>query len=576
MERVLRFYGKKDPVAYRLGDRIALVGASPDSDIVLEAGRASDVAVKICPAKEGHGIEVLPGCKVLLNGKRVKKAALQPGDRIEINGHVFIYDCSAEQGAGRADPVLAGLMTFTKLVGRERDLQKLLARLMELLLRLLKGSDAFIFKLDRQGTPQVFVTTGTGKAAEQFSDTVVQSVLKNGKGVCIANALSDPVFSGSQSIADLKLSTVVCAPITIAGTLVGVIYIGSRKPAVSYGEQDLSTLSAYAALAGMLIGHIDYIERQSRTILKLSGDPADGGFIAESKAMQEVVSSVKSLAESDITVLIEGPTGSGKSHIAELIHKRSRRTGKPFLVVNCSSLHGELLESELFGHKKGSFTGAVSDHDGFFCAAQGGTLFLDEVGDLEAPVQAKLLRVIETSMVRPLGDTREIAVNVRMIFATNKNLVELAAAGKFRNDLFYRINQYSIRIPPLSSRGNDVVLLAYFFLEKFTAQYPAKEIADFHPETLDFINKYEWPGNIRELANAIHRAVLSADGPLLRLARTEPIKDPTLDFETATNAFQKELFAKAIRTAGGSKEEAAKLLGLGRSTFFRYLSILDA
>lgn len=579
MSHLLRCYSDGHSTCTLLGQRMVLIGSSPENDIVVKDASLDGVAAKIEPLPSGgHTILAVRKGAVRLNGTKTSKATLALGDRIEIGAMVMSYDAAPADGEPDAlfpaGSSLGALNGFIETVGTERDLQKLLVRLMEILLKLLDGSDAFIFKLDAEGKPQLFVSTGNDVLDERFSDTVVQKVLKDKKGLCIPHALSDPSFSMSRSIADLKLASVVCAPVMIAGTIIGIIYVGSRKIAVSFSEKELSVLSVYAAIAGMLINHVEYIGQQVKTIKKLTGT-ADDGFIAGSKAMQAVVAAINSLAPSDIVVLLEGPTGSGKNHVAELIHKKSRRSARPFLVVNCSSLRGELLESELFGHKKGSFTGAVSDQTGLFTAASGGTLLLDEIGELDSIIQAKLLRVLESGAVRPLGATSETAVDVRVICATNRDLAGMVQSGAFRRDLYYRINQFSIRIPALSDREEDIVLLAYLFLEKYKARYPARAIVDFHPSALRFIQNYDWPGNIRELSNAIHRAMLSCEGPLLTIEGPSAAlsSDPAFDFEAATQQFQKELIMKAVKHAGGNKEEAAKLLGLSRSTFFRYQSL---
>jgi transcriptional regulator with GAF, ATPase, and Fis domain len=581
MSHLLRCYFDGQSKSTELSARMVLIGSSPENDIVVKDDFREGVSAKIEPlASGGHTIEAVRGGAVRVNGKKIGKHALAPGDRIEIGGTVMVYDVapaalSPDDGLPSGSSFSA-LYDFIESVGTERDLRTLLVRLMGILQKLLRGSDAFIFKLDKEGNPQLFVSTGNEASDERFSDTVVQKVLADKKGLFVAHALADPSFSKSRSIADLKLASVVCAPVMVAGSTIGIIYVGSRKTEVSFSEKDLSLLSVYAAIAGMLINHVEYIGQQVNTIRKLTGGrQGDDGFIAESKAMRSVVAEVNSLAVSDIVVLLEGPTGCGKNHVAELIHKKSRRSAKPFLVVNCSSLRGELLESELFGHKKGSFTGAVSDQTGLFSAAKGGTLLLDEIGELDPIIQAKLLRVLESGTVRPLGATGETAVDVRVICATNRNLAEMAQSGAFRRDLFYRINQFSIRIPSLSEREEDIVLLAYMFLEKYKAHYPSRAIKDFHPSALRFMQNHEWPGNIRELSNTIHRSVLSCEGPLLAIEGplAAQSSDPAFDFEAATQKFQKDLIMRAIKHTGGNKEEAARLLGMSRSTFFRYQSL---
>jgi Nif-specific regulatory protein len=325
----------------------------------------------------------------------------------------------------------------------------------------------------------------------------------------------------------------------------------------------------------MLINHIDYITEQQTTIDRFISTMTDDGIIATSPSMQKVLATVEAIAGADITVLLNGETGTGKNRIAELIHSRSQRSSKPFVIVNCSAVRGELLESELFGHKKGSFTGASNDHDGLFAAAGGGTLLLDEIGELELPLQAKLLRTLETGMIRPIGTTREICVNVRVLCATNRDLTLMVRENLFRADLYYRINQFPITVPPLRERGEDIELLAHLFFNRFKAAYPEKEVVAFHPDALHFIRTHRWPGNIRELSNTIHRAILMTDDRLIRFAPPETAELPATDFDTAIRRFQKNLLQKALLAANGNRETAAKNIGLSRSTFYRYLSQLN-
>jgi transcriptional regulator with GAF, ATPase, and Fis domain len=260
--------------------------------------------------------------------------------------------------------------------------------------------------------------------------------------------------------------------------------------------------------------------------------------------------------------------------LARLVHTKSGRSERKYVVVNCSSLRGELLESELFGHKKGSFTGAVSDHNGLFSEADGGTLFLDEIGEMDVMLQAKLLRTLETGKIRPVGSSAEESVDVRIICATNQDLESMVEKGAFRKDLHYRLNHFVIKLPPLKEREDDILLLAYFFLDMFKARYPNKELADFHPDSLKAIAFYEWPGNVRELSSVIHRAVLSCEGPLVTLDLPSQ-QHNTIDFDKATRDFQKTLVNRALHIAGGNREKAASLLGISRSTFFRYLAASD-
>ncbi|MBN1306793.1 MAG: sigma 54-interacting transcriptional regulator [Chitinispirillaceae bacterium] len=573
---VIRHLTPGGSIDYQLRRRLFLIGCNADNDVVLRGKGVAPIMMKIEPCEDGYRCSATTKTPLSINGKRVKSATLAPGDSISIGKERFVFErasFSAAASPGQRNSILDNFRRFVDAVGRERQLQPLLQNLMGILLELTGGTDIFIFKLDPEGKPQVFESNGSGSAEVRFSDTIVQTVLDRKEGIFIPNALADPAYKNASSISDLKLRSILCTPILSAGKCVGVIYIGSNSPAVSFTKDDLDVVAIYAAIAGMLFHHIDFIADQQSTIDRFTGAIADDGIIAASPSMLHVLRAVQAIASTNVTVLLEGETGTGKNRIAELIHRRSPRASAPFVVVNCSALHGELLESELFGHKKGSFTGAVGDHEGLFLAARGGSLLLDEIGELELPLQAKLLRTLETGAVRPIGSAREMPVDARVICATNRDLKTMVDEGGFRADLFYRINQFPIAIPPLRERDEDVVPLAYLLLNRYRSEYPQKEILDFHPATLHYMRTHQWPGNIRELANAIHRAVLMCRGPLVSFESGEPAAaSGPVDFESASRHFQKEFLEKAIIAAGGNKETAARNVGLSRSTFYRYLA----
>ncbi len=245
-------------------------------------------------------------------------------------------------------------------------------------------------------------------------------------------------------------------------------------------------------------------------------------IIGSSPAMQKVYRLISQCAPTNSTVLITGESGTGKELIARAIHYNSLRREKPFLAVDCNSLSETLLESELFGHVKGAFTGAVSNKTGMFEAADGGTLFLDEIGNLSLSIQAKLLRVLQEREYRAVGDTRSRTTNIRLLTATNKNLPEMVAEGTFREDLYYRINVFPIQMPPLRERCEDIPALAFHFLKAFREEL-GKDVAEFSDPAMDALVHYQWPGNVRELENIVHRAAILANGTLIREAHLSGI-----------------------------------------------------
>ena len=311
------------------------------------------------------------------------------------------------------------------------------------------------------------------------------------------------------------------------------------------------------------------------------------GLIGKSPAIQLVKETIEKVASYDINVLIVGESGTGKDLVARTIHKLSHRANKPFVAINCASLPAELLESELFGYKKGAFTGATSDKKGLIEEANGGTLFLDEIGEMPMQLQAKLLRFIETKKIRPLGSVKEVDVDVRIISATNKNLEEEIEKGNFREDLYYRLSTITIRMPSLKERREDIPLIVESILKELKEKY-GKDIQGISPEFLEYLMQYDYKGNIRELKNILEKAVILSEGKELTLPRYESksinsiyIDDPEeiftvktfpeegIDLKKVLSNIEKSLIEKAMEKAEGNKTKAAQILGL---TFreFRY------
>ena len=561
-------------------------GRSPDNDLVLDHASIPPVAFRLTVDEEGCSITSSdPGTRLAVNGRRVDPAFLRPGDRLEVGDLILILDHAVEEAATEAEsrrgiPFQSGLAKLCALVAEERDMKVLMQKVMNLLLEAFGADDAFLFTLDSAGRPDGFVSSRGGDAERLFSDTVVAEALKGRKGLVIGNAMADPAFARAKSISDLRLHSVLCCPIMVAGRSCGLIYLGSNRPAVSFDESHLRELEVYALVAGGLINHVAYIVRQGKVLESLRPGGESVGMVAFCAAMQAVMDELRAVAAGDISVLLQGETGTGKDVAANAIHRMSRRAAKPFLVVNCGTLRGEILASELFGHKKGAFTGAVADQKGLFPAADGGTLFLDEIGEMDLALQAMLLRTLESGKVRPVGQAAEVPVDVRIVCATNRDLADMVAKGTFRQDLFYRVNQHMVKLPPLKDRGEDIIILAHHFLEKARAAYPEKRIEGFHPDSLAAMAAYGWPGNLRELANIVQKAVLFARSPLLELALPVPPGKalPAAGTESgdsldeATRGFQHDFIRRAMAKCGGDRDKAAAMLGISRSTFFRHLA----
>lgn len=592
----LEVEGPAGPRKIEMGAGLFFAGRAADNDLVLPGAKMPEVALKAETRGDGILIEALEkNAEMLFDGKRTRSLFIRAGQAFEGCGHRFRVLAAegneeaaalpatlpkrAEGAAGREvsgawSSLREALARFAERVGGEEDLGLLLQKLARGLPDLVGGTEAYIFALSPEGNLRVSATSKGPGGEAHFSDSVVQEALKSGRGLHIGDALADPRFESAKSVHDLRLGSALCCPIRAEGrrdgAVVGAIYLGARDLTHALQPSDLEILETHAVLAGLLIDHVERISRRDRALEALRAAKAGEEVIAQSPAMRGILKALTSLAQSDITVLLEGETGTGKDVAAEFLHKKSRRSQGPFVAVNCGTLRGELLASELFGYKKGAFTGAFQDRKGLFAQAQGGSLFLDEMGDLDPALQASLLRVLEKRRIRPVGGGEEEAVDVRIICATNRDLKDRVKDGSFRADLFYRINQCAFLLPPLRERAEDIPLLAYHFLRKFKAQYPDLEAEDFHPEALQAMTLYAWPGNVRELVNAVHKAVLVSTGPQVKMDFL-PLEAGTVSLEEATLRFRREYVKKALLLTGGSKEKAAEILGVSRATVFRLL-----
>ncbi len=304
-------------------------------------------------------------------------------------------------------------------------------------------------------------------------------------------------------------------------------------------------------------------------------DTAAGRLVYRSAVMQELIGRVHRVAGGDSTVMLNGETGTGKELIARAVHDLSARRDKPFVSINCSALPEQLLESELFGHEKGAFTGATSKHFGLFQSADRGTLFLDEIGDMPLPLQAKVLRVLQDFAVRPVGGLQSVKIDVRVVSATHHNLLQLVEQKLFREDLYYRLNVVPLQVPPLRERSEDIPALLEHFLQQLGSRADGRG-KRFAPEARAALLQAPFPGNIRQLRNVIERCVVLSNGPVIpRSLVTEALQDQTLDMPTlddARNAFERRYIAGLLRATNGNITAAAKIAGRNRTEFYNLLA----
>jgi transcriptional regulator with GAF, ATPase, and Fis domain len=376
------------------------------------------------------------------------------------------------------------------------------------------------------------------------------------------------VFTNSASDSS-EVRNVLCVPLVAVERTIGVIYLTSLRPAPPFRENHIHFLSSVSRITAVALENIlalDALRSENRR-LNAEIDPSSK-LVGESRQISQIEEFISRVAQSDSTVLIRGESGTGKEVVARAIHQSSPRQSRPFIAINCAAIPETLLESELFGHEKGAFTGAAAMRKGRFEAAEDGTLFLDEIGELASPMQAKLLRVLQQKEFERVGGTRPIQFKARVLAATNKNLEQAIKAGEFRQDLYYRLNVVSVTLPPLREHRDDIPLLALYFASKY-AQRSKRPFKGVSQDARKLLESYSWPGNVRELENAVeHAIVLGLTDEIL----PEDLPNVILEEQSAgvagaryhevLNETKKRLVLSSLREANGSVSAAAKLLGI--------------
>jgi Nif-specific regulatory protein len=525
------------------------------------------------------------------------------GEKQEVIAQHGLAELPALQGKIERDPqrgaaLYAVLYSIGKKLGRRGlDLQavfesvadavfELLPRVTNVAIDLLDVAD----ESDRR-MHTVFARARSGRSeGVQASRAVVRRVQKDKAALLVTNA---PADLGSESVMKAQILSILGAPLWDGETIRGVLQADNRDGKGFFVSDDLELLSALAPQATLAIENARLVQRLRLAEEKLRGEVKYlkgreekrrfANIIGDSSAMREVFKQVDKVIDTRATVCIEGETGTGKEVIASAIHYQGRRRDKLFVAQNCAAMPENLLESELFGHKKGAFTGADHDKKGLFEIADGGTLFLDEIGEMPLNLQAKLLRVLQEGEIRALGATAAKAIDVRIICATNRSLEKEVERGAFRQDLFYRLRVFPLRLPPLRERREDVPLLFDHFLRKYTLEMN-KPIAGATPEALDQLTSYSWPGNIRELENEVQRLVIQCEpgafitpdllAPAVRkveglVGRVAPKKGTLKDM---MEEVERWLLQEALREHQGNKTKTAETLGITREGLHKKLS----
>ncbi|MHC1730058.1 MAG: sigma 54-interacting transcriptional regulator [Syntrophobacteraceae bacterium] len=473
---------------------------------------------------------------------------------------------------------LRALHDIARVLSHPNELKDQLQETLDVLSTRLGMERGMISILDLQtGEAWLDVARGvdveTGKICYRPGEGITGKVALSGRPLAIANLSNETHFldrTGARKSLNRAELAFLCVPIFYQGRCVGVLSADKLAHQVELITEEVAILSAVAELLGKVV-HFRAVEEENRRLRRMLAEARrpTTNIIGRSKVVQEVLRLIDQVADTNTTVLIAGETGTGKELVAKAIHENSRRRSGPLVQVNCAAMPDTLLESELFGHEKGAFTGAITRRRGRFEEAQGGTIFLDEVGELSPIAQAKLLRVLQEREFQPLGSSRNVKVDVRVITASNKNLESEVAQGNFRQDLFYRLNVFPIFLPPLRERGPDILLLADFFVLKYAREF-SKDIKRITTSAIDMLMSYHWPGNVRELENCIERAVLLSQENAIdswHLPPTLQMKPEGLQnvsrgkLEALTNAFERDLITDALKDVHGNQSQAARLLG---------------
>jgi transcriptional regulator with GAF, ATPase, and Fis domain len=618
------------PRTFVLYKPVTTVGRALGNDVAIPSHGLAETHVQVLfDGRDFNLEEVDKQAEILINGKKKRRARLVHGDRVtlgdvEVSFSIFDEPQKVSRSATSdgsppsisetqlhvTNQQLAGLRKlyeFSEKLMMMKEIDQLLESMLDAVIEvtgaekglILLNDDAFTSdgrkepeKPDAPETPASEAPTSTLPArirasrnvkreaitetSGAISDSIVRKVIETGRPVIVSDALSDSQFKTSESVLALRLSSVMCAPLVSQGHVQGVLYVGNDRVKGLFDRNQLDVLSIFAAQASTILQNamlLNALRADKEKLVAELKDKRFGEIIGACPSMLEVFRKLQRVATTDISVLITGETGTGKELIAREIHRRSNRVNGPFIVINCGAIPENLIESELFGHVKGAFTGAIASRPGKFQVANGGTLFLDEIGELPLSLQVKLLRALQERVVFRVGDSKPEKVDIRIVAATNRVLEEEIRAGRFREDLYYRLNVVNIYLPGLRERGDDVLIIAKALLSKH-AEELGTHVQGFTPAALAAIKKHPWPGNIRQLENRIKKALVLCDKSLLGpedLDLGKEAESPILPLEKAKEEFQRKYVLEVLERNNGNRTQTARDLGVDPRTIFRYL-----
>jgi Nif-specific regulatory protein len=475
-----------------------------------------------------------------------------------------------------------------KLVASEMETEALLRLAMDKVIEVTRAQRGFIALVEEKNKLDFKVARHLEKSDIeqphfQVSRSVIDKVVEKGETICLRDAMADEIFGGAASVLRLQLLSVLCTPIKIAQGVAGVIYVDNSNVKQLFDETIGDLLTAFAEQIAIALKNASVFSDLKRSHQQLANELRAkykfDNIIGAGPAMTKILQLVAQVADTDTTVLIQGENGTGKELIARALHYNSSRRDKPFVAVNCGAIPESLIESELFGHEKGAFTGALNRKPGKFEWADGGTIFLDEIGEMTPAMQVKLLRVLQDGTFSPVGSAEEKQCDVRVIAATNRELKKMLVDKTFREDLYYRLNVINLIVPPLRDRREDLLLLVAHFLKKFSKNPQPPRLAKAAEQIL---LDYDYPGNVRQLENALRRAVILCNGEVIEAQhlpedlQTAGIYDETNPQAPATfqerkqraiEKFERDELSRILTQTGGKVRESARIAGMDAKNF---------
>ncbi len=573
---------------YHIYKKLSSLGKGEDVDVVLPDPLLGDTHAHIHFDGRDFNVTLIDkNGDLSVNGRRRSKHRLAQDDRIRMGAVELEFSLFDEAVTDdNAAKTMAELNSYKKLLEfserlmAQYELSTLLDQLLDVVIQVTNADKGFVVLME-SGEPVVKVARNLRRetisdAVSHLSDSILKKVVETRKPVIVSDALSDANFRNSLSVVNLRLTSVMCVPLLERGNLIGVIYVGNDHVAQLFDGPALEILTIFASQASLLIRNallVNELQLDNKSLAERMERMRFGEILGSCAPMQEVFRKVQKVAATDISVLVTGETGTGKELIARELHNRSPRVKGPFISINCGAIPENLLESELFGYVRGAFTGAVANKVGRFQSANKGTLFLDEIGEMPIQLQVKILRALQDRVVQRVGDTATEPVDIRVIAATNRDLETEIKNGRFREDLYYRLNVVALHLPPLRDRGDDVVVLARYMLSKYGPEYGEK-VRGFTPNAIVAIKRHRWAGNIRELENRIKKAIVLADKAMLGpddLGLNPDELPPILNLVEAREKWQREYINEVLDLNGGNRTKTARELGVDPRTIFRHL-----